>query len=382
MKIDSLGQSLHLHQKLKGKLLIIPKISIKNRNILAQVYTPGVAQAVKKIRQEVTEIYNLTIKSNTVAVISDGSAVLGLGNVGPEAALPVMEGKCAIFREFADINAFPICLKTQNSNEIVDTIRNISPVFGAINLEDISAPRCFEIEEKLKMLDIPVMHDDQHATAIVVLAGLINSGKIVNKDLKSCKIVINGVGAAGCAIAKLLSFYGIYNIILVDSRGIISRKRNDLLPYKKDLLNITNPENINGGLLQATKSSDILIGVSQKDLFTSNIIKSMAINSIVFALANPDPEVSGGNAQKWGIFVYANGRSDCRNQINNALVFPGFFKGLLKSKSRKVTNVMKVAAAQKLASLIPHPTRNRFIPSIFDKKVVPVLERSVIQASI
>ncbi|MCL4339189.1 NADP-dependent malic enzyme [Patescibacteria group bacterium] len=382
MKKNKYNEPLQLHRKLRGKLLVKSKIRIKTRSILSKVYTPGVAQAVKRIAQNSTDLFDLTIKSNTVAVISDGSAVLGLGNVGAEAALPVMEGKCAIFREFAGINAFPICLNTQNSNEIVDTIKNISPVFGAINLEDISAPRCFEIEEKLKILNIPVMHDDQHATAIVVLAGLINSAKIVNKDLKSCKIVINGVGAAGCAIAKLLNFYGIYNLILVDSRGIINKKRNDLLPYKKDLLNISNPNNIDGDLLKAAKSSDILIGVSQKDLFTSNIIKSMALNSIVFALANPDPEVSRKNAQKWGISIYANGRSDCRNQINNALVFPGFFKGLLKSKSRKVTNMMKVAAAQTLASLIPHPTANRFIPSIFDKRVVPVLEKSVIQSSI
>lgn len=371
-------KALLFHKKLNGKLTINSKISLKTRDFLSLAYTPGVADVVRRIKQKTNSIYDLTIKKNTLAVVTDGSAVLGLGNVGPEAALPVMEGKCAIFKEFAGINAFPICLKTQKIEKIVQTVKYISPVFGGINLEDISAPRCFEIEKRLqKELDIPVMHDDQHATAIVVLAGLINSAKVVMKKLKECKVIIAGTGAAGSAIAKLLSYYGLENIILVDSKGIISTKRTDLDDYKKKLLLITNKNNLSGDLKTAAKTGDILIGVSKRGIFTREIIKSLNQKSIVLALANPDPEISPEDAKNWGISVYACGRSDYPNQINNALIFPGFFKGLLAERITKVTYEMKVNAAQALASLIKIPTRNNFIPSIFDKRIVPAIVRSI-----
>ncbi len=369
--------ALNLHRKLNGKLEIKSKIKLSNRKNLSLMYTPGVAEAVMSIKKNPKQIFNLTIKNNTIAVITDGSAVLGLGNVGTEAALPVMEGKCAIFKEFAGINAFPICLKTQSVEEIVQCVKNISPVFAAINLEDISAPRCFEIENKLQNLGIPVMHDDQHATAIVVLAGLINAASVVKKDLKLCKTVITGVGAAGTAVAKLLAFYGLKNIILVDSKGIISGKRNDLDNYKKELLLISNRNNQSGNLIQAVKNADILIGVSQKGIFTQNIIQNLNKNAIVFALANPDPEITASNAKKWGVAVYANGRSDNTNQVNNALVFPGFFKGLIQKRITKITNQMKMNAAISLASLIKKPTLQKFILSIFDKRIVATIVRSL-----
>lgn len=372
-----LSRALNLHIKLKGKLIIDSKISVKNRKNLSLMYTPGVADAVINIKNNPDQVFNLTIKNNTIAVVTDGSAVLGLGNVGAQAALPVMEGKCAIFKEFSGINAFPICLKTQNVEEIVQCVKNISPVFAAINLEDISAPRCFEIEKKLQNLDIPVMHDDQHATAIVVLAGLINAATVVKKNLKLCKTVIAGVGAAGTAVTKLLSFYGLKNIILVDSQGILSSKRQNLEGYKKDLLVITNRENQSGNLIRAVKNADILIGVSQKGIFTKDIIQNLNKNAIVFALANPDPEITASNAKKWGVAVYANGRSDNQNQVNNALVFPGFFKGLIQKKITRITNSMKLNTAIALASLIKKPTFNNFIPSIFDKRVVPIIVKSM-----
>ncbi len=372
------NNALILHKKLHGKLIISSKIPLKDKKNLTLTYTPGVAEAVNYIHKNGKSIYDLTIKNNSVAVITDGSAVLGLGNVGPYAALPVMEGKCAIFTEFSSINAFPICLATQDTDEIVETIKNIAPVFGGINLEDISAPRCFEIEERLqKILDIPVMHDDQHATAIVVLAGLINACKIVKKNLKSCKIVINGAGAAGSAITKLLHFYGVKNIILLDSEGILSTTRNNLHNYKKSLIQISNPQKIDGNLKEATERADILIGVSDKNLFTKKIIAQMNNKPIVFALANPDPELTQKDARKWGVAVYANGRSDCINQINNALVFPGFFKGLLKYRIRSISQNLKINAAIVIASLVKKPTAFNFIPSILDKRLVPAISESL-----
>lgn len=374
----TVNEALKLHRKLEGKLSIGSKISLSSKKILSLVYTPGVAAAVNFINKNKQSVYDLTIKNNTIAVISDGSAVLGLGNVGPEAALPVMEGKCAIFKEFAGINAFPICLKTQDADEIVKTVINISPVFGGINLEDISAPRCFEIEQKLqKALALPVMHDDQHATAIVVLAGLFNAVKIVKKRLNQCKMVVVGCGAAGTAIAKLLAYIKLNNIIMVDSQGIISKDRLNLSPYKQELTNLTNKNNIHGDLKTAVRNADILIGVSSKDIFTKEIIKSMHKDPIVFALANPDPEVSFNNALKWGIKIFATGRSDFPNQINNALIFPGLFKGFLEAKVTKVTSQMKVNAAKALASLIKKPAAANFIPSIFDKRVVPTISKSL-----
>lgn len=367
------SRSETLHHKLCGKLRIISKIPLNTRGNLSLAYTPGVAKPVLSIAKNPQEVYNLTIKGNTVAVITDGSAVLGLGNVGPLAALPVMEGKCAIFSEFAGLNAFPICLNTQKVAEIVQTIRFISPVFGAINLEDIASPRCFEIESQLQNLGIPVMHDDQHATAIVVLAGLINASIVTQKDLRKCKITVCGSGAAGTAITKLLLYYGVNNIVIVDKQGIISRSRKYEQPHKTELARLTNPGNLEGNLLAATINSDILIGVSQKNLFTKKIIKALNPNSIVFAMANPNPEIQPKLAIKLGVKIIATGRSDYPNQVNNALVFPGFFKGLLTYRKSKVTNEMKIKVAEALSSLVSKPSAQNIIPSIFNPKVVPTI---------
>lgn len=369
--------ALNLHRKLKGKLSVSSKIPIKTKDTLSLLYTPGVAAAVNYIDKDKGAVYDLTIKGNTIAVVTDGSAVLGLGNVGAQAALPVMEGKCAIFAEFAHINAFPICLATQQVDEIVETIRNISPAFAGINLEDISSPRCFEIEDKLQNLGIPVMHDDQHATAIVVLAALLNATRVVRKNLQSCRIIVVGCGAAGIAIIKLLVHLKIDNILAVDRQGILSPQRTNLSDYKCQLLAIINKGRIAGDLKKAVCGADILIGVSSKGIFTQEIVRSLNRDSIVFALANPDPEINPLDAKKWGVKIYACGRSDYPNQVNNALVFPGFFKGLINARITKITNYMKVNAAQALASLIDKPTPDYFIPSIFDKRIVPTIAASI-----
>ncbi len=350
------NNALALHKRLRGKLEIVSKIPLRSKKTLSLAYNPGVAQAVKQIKKKKKAVYDLTIKNNTVAVVTDGSAVLGLGNVGPEAALPVMEGKCAIFKEFAGINAFPICLKTQDAEEVITTIRRIAPVFGAIVLEDISAPRCFEIENRLSDLGIPVVHDDQHAAAIVILASLFNALKLVNKQLARVKITIVGSGAAGTATIKLLLRAGAKNIIAVDSQGIININRQDLSGYKKELALTTNPDGITGTLSDAARESDILIGLSTKNLFTEQIVRSLNKNSIIYALANPDPEVTPEAAKKWGVEVIATGRSDYPNQVNNALVFPGLFKGLLINRKTRLTDEIKINAARAIASLIKKPT--------------------------
>lgn len=373
--------SLQLHKKLKGKIRIISKVSLKNRNTLTLLYTPGVAEASKAIYEDISVLKKITLKNNTVAVVTDGSAVLGLGNIGAEAALPVMEGKCAIFAQFAGINAFPLCLNIQNTAEIISVIRKISVSFGAINLEDIAAPKCFEIESRLQDLGIPVMHDDQHATAIAVLAGLLNALKITGKNLKNVKIVICGSGAAGNATAKLLHYAGAANIIMTDSSGILSPSRKDMDTYKKTLLTITNPSHISGKLADACKCADVLIGLSRKGLFTQNIIRGMKSDPIVFALANPDPEITLSDANKWGVKMYASGRSDCPNQINNALVFPGFFKGLLTNGILRVTMEMKLQAAYALALVVKHPTPAHFMPTIFNEKVVSAIKHSLSSTS-
>lgn len=369
--------SLNLHKKLSGKIEVNSKISINSRELLSQIYTPGVAEAVSAILKNRDILQKLTIRGNTVAVVTDGSAVLGFGNIGPEAALPVMEGKCILFKEFAGLNAFPICLGTQDTNEIINCVKNISPVFAAINLEDISAPKCFEIERGLQNIGIPVMHDDQHATAIIVLAGLINAARASEKDLKKSRIVINGTGAAGTAITRLLNFYGCNNMICVDSRGIIGKHRIDLSDYKKEVSAIINKIKIQGSLADACTNADILIGVSQKGLFSSKIIKSMNAKPIVFALANPDPEITRTKAKKAGAFIYASGRSDEPNQINNALVFPGFFRGLIKNNIRKINDEMKVRTANAICSLIKNPTPSKIVPDIFNKDLVRVIEKSL-----
>lgn len=366
-----------LHKKLKGKISVQSKVKLDTREILSLAYTPGVAEPVREIAADSSKVWDLTMKGNTVAVISDGSAVLGLGNVGAKAAIPVMEGKCAIFKEFAGIDAFPICIESQNVDDIVLIIKNISPVFGGINIEDISAPRCFEIEDQLQDLGIPVMHDDQHATAIIVLAGLLNAIRVAKKSFPSLKIVFSGAGAAADSTIRLLSLLKPKDIIASDSQGIISSGRKDLTPNKKQLLKITNKNDVSGELKDAAVNADVLIGLSRKNLFTQEILKSLAPNPIIFAMANPYPEIMPEDAKKWGVKIMGTGRSDYPNQINNSLVFPGFFKGLLKYRITKITDEMKFAAAQALAELIKKPTPDNFVPSMFDKRVVPAIVKSL-----
>ncbi|MCR4261014.1 MAG: NADP-dependent malic enzyme, partial [Candidatus Colwellbacteria bacterium] len=355
-------ESLDLHESLRGKLEVISKINLKNKKNLALAYTPGVAEPVKEIVKNKKNIYKYTIKGNSVAVVTDGSAVLGLGNVGPEAALPVMEGKAAIFKEFANIDAFPICLATQNTKEIVQMVKILSPTFGAINLEDIAAPRCFEIEEALQDIGIPVFHDDQHGTAIAVLAALQNALKVANKKMSHVKIVISGAGAAGTAIAKLLK--SSRNIIVCDSTGILSKKRADLNKYKRALCGITNPKNIHGSLGDALVGADVFIGVSRPNTLTAKMIKTMNVKPIIFAMANPIPEIMPDKAIKAGAFIVATGRSDFPNQVNNALVFPGIFRGALDARIPRITQEMKISAAKILAGLVATPSRQHILPPL------------------
>ena len=342
------------------------------------MYSPGVGAVSAHLAKKPEDARTYTIKRNTVAVVSDGSAVLGLGNIGPLAALPVMEGKCAIFKEMADIDAFPIVLDTQDTEEIIATVKAIAPGFGGINLEDIAAPRCFEIEERLKAeLDIPVMHDDQHGTAIVVLAGLINAAKVVGKKLQTLKVTIVGAGAAGRAIALLLAEAGLSCAVVTDSNGIIYQGRPGLSPYKKELAKVTNCENRKGDVLTAVTGSDVLIGVSGPGTIAKAHIEAMAEKPIVFALANPIPEIKPEDALQAGAAVVATGRSDYPNQINNSLVFPGIFRGALDRGVPHITEEMKLAAARKLAKLVPNPTPNKIIPSIMDKGVVAAVASAV-----
>jgi len=371
MKNDSGKLSLALHKKHHGKIEIAGKIKVRNRQDLSVAYTPGVAAVSSYLALHKDELREYSIKKNTIAVISDGSAVLGLGNIGPEGALPVMEGKALLFKSFANIDAFPIVLDTQDVEEIIKTVKNITPVFGGINLEDISAPRCFEVERRLKAeLNIPVMHDDQHGTAMVVLAGLINACKVTKRKLVESRVVISGAGAAGTAVAKLIKLYGAGDIVMLDSAGIISQGRTDLNNEKKELLSLTNKDNITGGLNEAIRGADIFIGVSKPGLLTPEHIKTMRPQAIVFAMANPVPEIMPDIALKAGATVVATGRSDYPNQINNVLGFPGIFRGALDNNVRDITDAMLVRAAVKLASLVKKPTAVNIIPSPFDKKVV------------
>jgi len=387
--MDIKEESLELHRKLKGKLEIRSKLSLETTKDLSLIYTPGVAESSKKIAEDKNEVYNYTMKGNTIAVISDGSAVLGLGNIGAEASLPVMEGKAILFKEFANLNAFPIILKNQDTKQTIETIKNISPGFGGINLEDFKAPECFEIEESLQDLGIPVMHDDQHGTAVVVLAGLINSLKIRNSNKEEVKIVINGTGAAGVAVTKILLNYGFQNIVLVDSKGAIYHGRDYLNAIKKGLAKITNTtcltcpeckECITGNLSSALKDTDIFIGVSKGNLLTKEMIRSMNQNPIIFALANPTPEIMPDLAKEAGAFVIATGRSDFPNQINNVLAFPGIFKGALEIKAKRITNEMKIKAAEALASLVENPTQDMIIPDPLNKSVALKVAEAVIEA--
>ena len=359
-----------MSKKLGGKIEVKSKVKLTKKT-LPILYTPGVAEVSKAIakNKKLSKIY--TIRKNTIAVISDGSAVLGLGNIGPEAALPVMEGKCLLLKELAGVDAVPIVLATQDTEEIIKTVKYLSPTFGGINLEDISAPRCFEIEERLKAeLDIPVFHDDQHGTAIIILAGLINAAKVARKDIENIKIVISGVGAAGIATAKLLLRYGAKNIIMVDSQGIIYEGRDGLNPVKKEIAKITNREKRKGGAREALKNADVFIGVSAPNILTEEDIKQMNKDAIVFAMANPVPEIMPDCAKTGGARIVATGRSDFQNQLNNVLVFPGIFRGALDNNIRKITEEHKIRAAKALAGLIKKPTSGRIVPEALDPRAV------------
>lgn len=372
-------KALLLHEQWNGKLETISKVPVKSREDLSLAYTPGVAEPCKKIAADREEAYTYTIKSNTIAVVSDGSAVLGLGNIGPYAAMPVMEGKAVLFKEFGGVNAVPICLDTQDTEEIIKTVAYLAPGFGGINLEDISAPRCFEIEERLKaMLDIPVFHDDQHGTAIVVLAGIINALKVTGKNKESCKVVVNGAGSAGIAITKLLLTYGFPNIILCDKAGIISRQSEGLNWMQEKMAKVTNPANETGSLSDALKNADIFVGVSAPGIVTKEMVASMNKDSILFAMANPVPEIMPDLAKEAGARVVGTGRSDFPNQINNVVVFPGIFKGALEGRATQITEEMKLAAAEAIARLVPEDERNEnnIIPEAFD----PIVAKTVAEA--
>jgi malate dehydrogenase (oxaloacetate-decarboxylating) len=376
---DFSKEALERHKELRGKLTIQLKDGLDSRKQLSTYYTPGVAAVSRQIAEHPESASDYTWLGNSVAVISDGSAVLGLGDIGPQASLPVMEGKCMLFKHFADIDAVPIVLDVHSADEIVAAVRAIAPSFGGINLEDIAAPICFEVEDRLaEELSIPVMHDDQHGTAVVVLAGLINATKLVGKNWKDCKIVIVGAGAAGVAVAKLLNKYAGPEIIAVDSRGIVSPAPNHLNDSKRRLLNITNPNNLTGSLEDAIKDADIFIGVSRPGLLTGDMVKRMAKDPIIFAMANPSPEIMPDEAKAAGAAVVATGRSDLPNQVNNALAFPGIFRGALDNHVQQITDEHKIAAAKAIASLIDHPSVDQIIPPVDDKRLVPAIAKVIV----
>ena len=381
-------EALKLHSKYKGKLATQSKVRAKTKEDLSLIYTPGVAEVCREIASDKSKAYDYTMKANSVAVVTDGSAVLGLGNIGAEASLPVMEGKCVLFKKLAGIDAFPICLKTQIDKEIIKIVKNIEPAFGGVNLEDISAPRCFRIEEALLNIGIPVMHDDQHGSAIVILAGLINGAKVVNKRLEDLKVVVNGAGAAGTAVTKLLLCLGIdknictsvREIVLCDSKGIIYDGRADLNEFKEQLSKITNRAKRKGNLRDALQGADVFIGVSAANLLTSRDLTIMNKDAIVFAMANPNPEISFDEASKVAAIV-GTGRSDYPNQINNSLAFPGVFRGALDAKATMINNEMKIAAAHALANCV-FPTKGNILPYTLDKNVVPKVADAVRKVAI
>jgi len=382
--MDIREESLKKHYEWQGKIEVISRVDIQSKKDLSLAYTPGVAEPCMVINKDIDESWNLTRRSNLVAVITDGTAVLGLGDIGPEAGMPVMEGKCALFKEFANVDAFPICIKSKDVDEIVRTIYLISGSFGGINLEDISAPRCFEIEQRLKEIcDIPIFHDDQHGTAIVVSAALINALKIVKKKIDKIKVVINGAGAAGTAIAKHLMNMGVKHVIMVDRSGIVCRKNPNLTEAKKEIAMITNEECLSGSLADAMKGSDVFIGVSAPNVVSEEMVKSMAKDPIVFPMANPTPEIMPDLAKRAGARIVGTGRSDFPNQINNVLAFPGIFRGALDCRARCIDEEMKVATSYALASLIPDDELNEdnIIPVALDKKVSDVVAKAVIESA-
>ncbi len=373
-------KALMLHKEWGGKLETVSKTPVNSREALSLAYTPGVAEPCKVIAGDPDAAYTYTWKSNTVAVVSDGSAVLGLGNIGPRAAMPVMEGKAVLFKEFGGVNAVPICLDTQDTEEIIKAVTWLAPGFGGINLEDISAPRCFEIEERLKQtLDIPVFHDDQHGTAIVVLAGIINALKVVKKEVRDCKVVVNGAGSAGIAITKLLLTYGFQNVILCDKTGILAKNTEGLNWMQKKMTEITNPCQETGTLADAMKGADIFVGVSAPNIVTPDMVRSMNHDSILFAMANPVPEIMPDIAKAAGARVVGTGRSDFPNQVNNVVAFPGIFKGALEGRARQITEEMKLAAAKAIASLVPEEELNEdnIMPEAFHPQVAKLVAEAV-----
>ena len=378
--MDQKEKAIKLHREWNGKLVTTSKAPVKDREALAIAYTPGVAEPCKIIAEHPEEVYNYTIKANTVAVVSDGSAVLGLGNIGAYAAMPVMEGKCVLFKEFGDVNAVPICLDTQDTEEIIQTVKNIAPCFGGINLEDISAPRCFEIEEHLKkMLDIPVFHDDQHGTAIVVLAGIINGLRVTGKKKEDCKVVVNGAGSAGVAITKLLLNYGFPNVTMCDKEGIIGPDYPNLNWMQQEMTKVTNLSHATGTLADALKGADIFVGVSAPGIVSAEMVASMNKDSILFAMANPVPEIMPDVAKAAGARIVGTGRSDFPNQVNNVVAFPGIFRGALEGHAKQITEEMKLAAAEAIAGLVSDEqlSDDFIMPEAFDPRVADVVSKAV-----
>jgi len=388
--MDYFEQSLFLHKQLKGKISVQPKMTVRTKDDLSVVYSPGVAEPCRAIAKDPETVWTYTIKSNTVAIVSDGSAVLGLGNIGAKAAIPVMEGKALLFKKFADIDAFPICIDSQDADKIVETVRLISPVFGGVNLEDIAAPRSFEVEQRLQDLGIPVFHDDQHGTAIVVLAALINAAKLQGRKLSELSVVINGAGAAGIAIARLIMgldneefrVHAVREVVVCDSKGIIHKGRSNLNYAKEALLSFTNLENKTGNLQDAIVGADVFIGVSVANLLTAEDVRTMATNSIIFALANPTPEIMPEEAYKGGAAIVGTGRSDLPNQINNVLGFPGIFRGALDVRAKRITPKMKLAAAFAIANCIREPKQDEIIPATLNPEVAYKVAEAVKKAAI
>lgn len=384
--MDTNERALQLHEKHRGKIEVVSKVPVKTREDLSLAYTPGVAEPCRRIHENEEDVYKYTSKGNMVAVVSDGSAVLGLGNIGAKAALPVMEGKAILFKSFAGVDAFPICLDTQDTEEIVKAVKLLAPTFGGINLEDIAAPRCFEIEEKLKKeLDIPVFHDDQHGTAVCVLAGLINAHKVVKKELKESAIVINGAGAAGIAIGKILLSYGVKKLYMVDKNGIINKNAPETMLNwaHEEIAEVTNPDLKQGDLAAALKGADVFIGVSRPGLVTKEMVAAMNKDAIVFAMANPTPEIFPDEAKAGGAAIVGTGRSDFPNQVNNVLVFPGLFKGALSVRAKEINEAMKLAAAEALAGIIPENelSDTNVLPFALDPRVADIVAEAVAQAA-
>ena len=380
MTTDYGPEAIRRHRESRGKVSIASKMTVETLEDLSIAYTPGVASVCMAIYADPAESYNLTNRSNTIAVVTDGSAVLGLGNIGAEAAMPVMEGKSILFKNLADVDAYPLCIASQDNDVIINTVRAIAPSLGGVNLEDIAAPRCFDIEDALQDLGIPVFHDDQHGTAIAVLAAVINSLSVTGRKIENSSFVFAGAGAGGIASAKLLMDYGATNIILVDSVGIIHRGRTDLTPIKTSMLDTTNPDNRTGGITEALRGADVFIGLAVADMVTPQMVSSMAKDAIVFAMANPIPEIMPDLARAAGAAVVGTGRSDFPNQINNSLVFPGVFRGALDAKATRITTKMKLAASEALAALVPEPTADRVIPWSLDRAVPLAVARACAEA--